>query len=138
MDGFEPLHNEAVERRKSQGLEGPDTGFAPFIGIIALVALGVAISNAIRWISFAEVFGERVYLMLGSAAGCFTLGAVLFWFRDIRVRRWAMALQVCVGSIGGAVALFMAPDLPSKWAGFAAGIVAVADGCEKLWKAMRK
>jgi uncharacterized YccA/Bax inhibitor family protein len=91
----------------------------------------------IRWTLLFEVGGVRIYLALAGIVGCLVLGAVLFWYRDVRSHPLAAISQAIVGAIGGCIAVFTATDQASKWAAVAGAAVTVADGFEKLRKAKR-
>jgi hypothetical protein len=74
----------------------------------------------------------RVYLALGVGLACLTLGAAVYWFRDIRSWRSVSVLEVVLAAAGGVVAFVTAADPWSRWIGIGAAAFAVADGLGRL------
>jgi hypothetical protein len=103
------------------------------VGVFALLILtGALIGSALRWFFVLEVAGVRVYLALGVGLACLTLGATVYWFRDIRSWRSVSVLEVVLAAAGGAVAFVTAADPWSRWIGIGAAAFAVADGLGRL------
>ena len=104
-------------------------------GAIALGILAVTLLiSCARAGLIYEVRGLPLYLPLSLAIGCFLLGSILLWAREIRQWRSAAVAQVTLGVSGSVAGFLSTPDPIGRWIVFAGAAVAVADGLNILRK----
>jgi peptidoglycan/LPS O-acetylase OafA/YrhL len=96
--------------------------------VMALFWLCVAAYNAL----FETVYGRPAHLVLFVAIGLAALGAVFYFFRDLRKSRIVAAVQVTIAVVAGTVSTIGADTVELKALAALVAVVVIANGASKL------